>query len=103
MDPLSGSTSEFFAAGLQGLGRAHIVGDTSAGAALPALMDRLPNGDVMMHVIADLTDSRGRRVEGVGVVPDEVIPLKAAALAAGHDDALEAALRWAAAQPRSNQ
>jgi carboxyl-terminal processing protease len=103
VDQLTGSTSEFFAAGLQGLGRAHIVGETSAGAALPAVMDRLPNDDVMMHVVADLTDSKGRRVEGVGVVPDEVVPLKAAALAAGHDDALDAALRWAAKQPRTNK
>jgi carboxyl-terminal processing protease len=98
MDPLSGSTSEFFAAGLQGLGRARIVGETSAGAALPALMDRLPNGDVLMHVVADLTDSKGRRVEGTGVIPDELVPLKAKALASGHDEALEAALRWIAKQ-----
>jgi carboxyl-terminal processing protease len=101
MDPLSGSTSEFFAAGLQGLGRAHIVGETSAGAALPALMDRLPNGDVMMHVVADLTDSRGRRVEGVGVIPDEPVALDAELLAAGRDPVLEAALAWAAKQPRA--
>jgi carboxyl-terminal processing protease len=101
MDPLSGSTSEFFAAGLQGLGRARIVGEVSAGRALPALMDRLPNDDVLMHVIADLTDSKGRRVEGVGVIPDQVVPLNAKSLEAGRDDALEAALRWAASQPRS--
>jgi carboxyl-terminal processing protease len=103
MDPLSGSTSEFFAAGLQGLGRAHIVGETSAGKALPALMDRLPNDDVLMHVIADLTDSKGRRVEGVGVIPDEYVPLRISALEAGRDEALEAALRWVAAQPRSHK
>jgi carboxyl-terminal processing protease len=101
MDPLSGSTSEFFAAGLQGLGRAHVVGEVSAGRALPALMDRLPNDDVLMHVVADLTDSKGRRVEGVGVIPDEPVPLRAESLAAGRDDALDAALRWAASQTRS--
>lgn len=100
VDQLTGSTSEFFAAGLQGLGRAHVVGETSAGAALPAILDRLPNDDVMMHVVADLTDSKGRRVEGVGVIPDEVVPLKAASLAAGHDDVLDAALKWAANQPK---
>jgi carboxyl-terminal processing protease len=101
MDPLSGSTSEFFAAGLQGLGRAHIVGEVSAGRALPALMDRLPNDDVLMHVIADLTDSRGRRVEGIGVIPDQRVPLNARSLSQGRDDALDAALHWAASQPRS--
>jgi carboxyl-terminal processing protease len=101
MDPLSGSTSEFFAAGLQGLGRARIIGEQSAGRALPALMDRLPNDDVLMHVIADLTDSRGRRVEGPGVIPDVHVPLSVKSLEAGKDDALDAALRWAASQPRS--
>jgi carboxyl-terminal processing protease len=101
MDPLSGSTSEFFAAGLQGLGRARIVGEVSAGRALPALLNRLPNDDVLMHVIADLTDSKGRRVEGVGVIPDHVVPLSAKSLEAGRDDALDAALRWTASQPRS--
>ncbi len=99
IDPLSASASEFFAAALQGLGRARVFGETSAGASVPALMERLPNGDVLMHVIADHTDSKGRRVEGVGVIPDEVIPLNAASLAAGRDDALDAALRWAATQP----
>jgi carboxyl-terminal processing protease len=103
IDPLTGSTSEFFAAGLQALGRAHVVGDTSAGAALPAVLDRLPNGDVMMHVVADLVDPKGRRVEGVGVIPDETVPLTESSLSAGRDDAMLAALRWAAAQPRLTQ
>jgi carboxyl-terminal processing protease len=103
MDPLSGSTSEFFAAGLQALGRARIVGDTSAGAALPAVLERLPNGDVMMHALADLVDPKGRRVEGVGVIPDETVPLTQSSLKAGRDDAMLAALRWAAAQPRTYQ
>ncbi|HKS07542.1 MAG TPA: S41 family peptidase [Gemmatimonadaceae bacterium] len=98
IDPLSASATEFFTAGLQGLGRVHVIGETSAGASVPALMGRLPNGDVMLHAIADHTDSKGRRIEGVGVVPDEIVPLKAAALRAGHDEAMEAALRWAAQQ-----
>lgn len=103
IDPLSGSTSEFFAAGLQAIGRVRVMGDTSAGAALPAVLDRLPNGDVMMHALADLVDAKGRRVEGVGVIPDEVVPLNVAALAAGRDDALDAALRWLTTQSRVHQ
>jgi carboxyl-terminal processing protease len=100
IDDMSASASEFFAAALQGLERARIVGTTSAGASVPALMGRLPNGDVLLHAIADHTDSKGRRVEGVGVIPDEVVPLNAAALAAGRDEVVDAALRWAARQPR---
>lgn len=99
VDPLSASASEFFAAGLQGIGRVYVVGDTTAGASVPALMGRLPNGDVLLHAIADHLDSKGRRVEGRGVIPDEVVPLRAAALAAGRDEALTAALQWIARQP----
>lgn len=98
VDGLTGSASEFFAAGLQGLGRARVFGEVSAGASLPAVLDRLPNGDILMHAIADHVDSRGRRVEGVGVIPDLVVPLTVASLVAGRDDALDAAVRWAAAQ-----
>lgn len=96
VDGFSGSTSEFFASGMQALGRARVFGVSSAGQALPALMTALPNGDVMMHVIADHEDARGRRVEGVGVQPDEVTPLTRADLLAGRDAALEAARAWLA-------
>ena len=98
VDAFSASTSEFFAAGMQGIGRARIFGERSAGQSLPALMSRLPNGDVLMHAIADHEDSAGRRVEGAGVVPDEPVLLRRVDLRAGRDAALEAARDWIAAQ-----
>jgi carboxyl-terminal processing protease len=94
VDPLTGSTSEVFAAGMQAIGRAHVFGETSAGQALPAMATRLPTGDVLLHVTADLVAPDGRRVEGRGVVPDEPVPLRREELLAGRDAALEAALRW---------
>ena len=94
VDPMTASTSEIFAAGMQRIGRARVFGETSAGAALPALMERLPSGDVFVHAVADFTDPNGRRIEGSGAVPDETVPLKAADLAAGRDAALDAAVRW---------
>lgn len=97
VDEFSGSTTEFFASGMQAIGRARIFGSTSAGQALPAAMGRLPSGDVLMHVIADHADARGRRVEGIGVVPDQASPLRIADLRAGRDAALEAARAWIAA------
>ena len=97
VDEFSASTTEFFASGMQAIGRARIFGATSAGQALPAAMGRLPNGDVLMHVIADHSDARGRRVEGIGVVPDEASPLRIADLRAGRDAALDAARAWIAA------
>jgi carboxyl-terminal processing protease len=94
VDELTASTSECFAGGLQSLGRARVFGRASAGQALPASTKRLPNGDVLMYAIMDFVTSTGRSIEGDGVVPDESQPLDPAALAAGRDTALEAALRW---------
>jgi carboxyl-terminal processing protease len=93
-DPLTASTSEIFASGMQRIGRARVFGERSAGAALPALMKRLPSGDVFVHAVADFTDPQGRRIEGAGTVPDVPVPLDVSVLAAGRDGPLEAAVRW---------
>ena len=91
---MTASTSEIFATGMQLIGRARVFGERSAGAALPALMERLPSGDVFVHAVADFTDPKGNRVEGAGVVPDEIVGLSTQALSDGRDTALEAAMRW---------
>lgn len=95
-DEMTASTSEFFTAALQSIGRARVFGSTSAGQALPALMLRLPSGDVLMHVIADFTGPRGVRIEGDGVVPDVRIVSTRQDLLAGRDAPLAAALDWIA-------
>lgn len=94
VDELTASASECFAGGLQSLGRARVVGRTTAGQALPASTRRLSNGDLLMYVVGDFVTATGRRLEGDGVVPDEPVSLEAAALLAGRDPDLEAALRW---------
>lgn len=104
-DAMTASTSEFFAGGLKQLGRVRVFGEPTAGQALPAWAQKLPNGDVLMHAVADFTGPRGLRFEGDGVTPDVAAPPTRAALLAGHDPALEAALEWIArersrAQPR---
>ena len=101
VDPMTASTSEIFAAGMQRIGRARVFGERSAGAALPALMDRLPSGDVFVHAVADFTDPHGRRIEGSGAVPDEIVPLRASDLAAGRDAPLDAAVGWIASARKS--
>lgn len=101
IDGFTGSTSEFFTSGMQALGRARVFGVPSAGEALPSAMARLPNGDVMMHAIADHEDAGGRRVEGVGIMPDVVTPLTRGDLKAGRDAALEAARDWLARSTRN--
>jgi carboxyl-terminal processing protease len=103
VDPLSASTSEIFAAGMQAVGRARVFGDTTARQALPALMTRLPTGDVLLYVVADFVDPNGRRVEGRGAVPDETVPLRREALLQGRDEPLDAALRWIIRTPEGTK
>ena len=95
MDGTSGSTSEVFAGGLQAIGRARVFGETSLGAALPSMMDELPNGDVLQHAFADfVVTATGERLEGRGVIPDERISVTRVDLIAGRDPVTEAAIEW---------
>lgn len=97
VDETTGSASEVFAGGLQALGRARVFGETTAGAVLPAVVTRLPNGDSLLHALGDFETSTGVRLEGQGVIPDQPVPLARADLLAGRDAKLEAALDWIAA------
>jgi carboxyl-terminal processing protease len=94
VDGLTGSASECFAGGMQSIKRARVFGETTMGQALPALFDRLPNGDVLIHAFGDFVTADGTRLEGRGVVPDETVALSRQALLAGRDRALDAALAW---------
>lgn len=101
VDAMSASTSEFFAGGMQAIGRARVFGEATAGQALPAVVSRLPNQDVLMYVIADYIGPDGRRIEGPGVLPDVVVTPRRDDLVAGRDPVLDAALRWLAAGARN--
>jgi carboxyl-terminal processing protease len=94
VDSMSVSASECFSGVMQSIGRARIFGQTSMGQALPALFDRLPNGDVLIHAYGDFVTATGTRLEGKGVIPDEPVPLDRRDLVAGRDRTLEAALAW---------
>jgi carboxyl-terminal processing protease len=94
VDGMTGSASECFAGGLQSLGRVRVFGQTSMGQALPALFDRLPNGDLFIHAWGDFVTGTGVRIEGRGVVPDEPVALTREALLAGRDAPMDAALAW---------
>lgn len=94
VDGLSASASECFTGGMQSLGRVRVFGERTMGAALPSQFDKLPNGDVFIHATADFVTADGTRLEGRGVIPDEIVPLRRADLLAGKDAPLEAALAW---------
>jgi carboxyl-terminal processing protease len=94
VDGLTISAAEFFAGGLQDLGRARVFGSRTAGAALPSVIERLPNGDGFQYVLGDYITAGGERLEGKGVAPDREARVTRQALLEGRDPALEEALRW---------
>ena len=94
VDEGSASSSEFFAGGLQDMGRAKIFGTKTAGAALPSQIERLKNGDSFQYVFANYITCNGALLEGNGVVPDVTISHTRESLRAGRDVVLEAAVAW---------
>ena len=94
IDQGSASTSEIFAAGLQQLGRAKVIGRNSAGAALPATLIKLPNGDTFMYAMANFIGPKGTSIEGVGVKPDTEVTLTRDALLETGDPDLAVAVEW---------
>jgi carboxyl-terminal processing protease len=93
-DETTGSCSEVFTGGMQALGRARVFGSRTAGAALPATMTELPNGDYLLHAIGDFLTVKGKSMEGDGVEPDEAVALTRADVLAGEDPTLAAAVSW---------
>jgi carboxyl-terminal processing protease len=94
VDGASASTSEIMAEGLKDLGRARIFGTHTAGAALPSLFEKLPDGDGFQYAIANYISEGGQPLEGLGVTPDVETPITREALLAGKDPALDAAVAW---------
>jgi len=100
IDEGSASTSEILAAGLQDLKRARLFGSRSAGAALPSMIEDLPNGDRFQYAMADYISYNGRYLEGVGVLPDEVTPHSLESMSRKEDAACAAAVVWIVSQKK---
>jgi carboxyl-terminal processing protease len=94
VDGMSASTSEIFAGGLQDLHRARVFGTRTAGAALPSVIMRLPDGDGFQYAVANYVSEGGRPLEGNGVTPDVEVSLTRESLLAGRDAVADAALEW---------
>ncbi|MFY9558511.1 MAG: S41 family peptidase [Blastocatellia bacterium] len=88
----SASTSEIFAGGMQELGRAVVVGERTAGAALPSIFQKLPTGAIFQYAIGDFKTPKGALIEGRGVAPDVEVKLTRRALLDGRDPQLDAAI-----------
>jgi carboxyl-terminal processing protease len=100
VDGASASTSEILAGGLQDLGRARVFGSRTAGAALPSVIEILPNGDGFQYPVANYVSQGGKILEGHGVIPDTVAAPAREALLRHEDTALEAAIEWIGQQGR---
>ena len=95
MDIMSGSASESFAAGMQSIGRAVIVGGRSMGACMHTLGGpRLPNGADFYYPHAQIATPDGTVIEGRGVVPDIEVALDRTSLLQGRNTQLEEAIKY---------
>lgn len=87
------SAAEIFAAALQENNRALVVGEKTAGEALPSITIELPTGAVLLYPIANFKTRNGNFLEGKGVQPNFVVALDRKSLLAGKDNQLETALK----------
>lgn len=98
VDSESASASEIFARTIQLQHRGIVIGDRTAGMVTGALLQRhqIGAGTVVLYAtavtIVDLVMSDGSRLEGSGVVPDEVVLPTAADLREGRDHVLARAI-----------
>jgi len=88
----SASTSEIFAGGMQELGGAVVVGERTAGAALPSIFFKLPTGAIFQYAIGDFKTPKGIVIEGRGVAPDVEVKRTRRSLLEGRDVQLDAAI-----------
>jgi len=94
VDSMSGSASESFSGGMQSIGRAVVMGETSGGGDLDASVDKLPTGALLLYAYADFVTAKGVSLEGRGVTPDIEVKLTRASLLSGNDSQLEAAVNY---------
>jgi carboxyl-terminal processing protease len=100
VDEGSASGAELAAAVLQSRGRARVFGSTSCGCLLAVRKGRdLPGGGQLMFSEVDMLIDGSKRIEGVGVMPDEPVFADPVAMVQGRDAVLDAARAWLAQQP----
>jgi carboxyl-terminal processing protease len=88
----SASGSELFAAVMQATGRAKVVGDTSCGCLLGFLgYARIPGGGELAYSEVGFLLPNGKRIEGEGVIPDQVVAPSLADMQQSRDRVLEEA------------
>ena len=90
----SASTSEILAAGVQEEGTAYVIGENSAGMALPSVMVTLKDGSIFQYPVADFKTVSGKTIEGIGAVPDLKVSHTLKSLSEGRDLFIEKAVEF---------
>ena len=103
IDVMSKSSSEFFAACTQAIGRSVVIGERSPGSVGPAELVPLPNGATFIYPVAQETTLDGTILEDHGVIPDIEITLDRTLLSQGIDSQLEAAIGYLRQQLQESQ
>jgi C-terminal peptidase prc len=92
LDSASSSASEQFAAGMQALRRASVVGERTRGRVLDARTTILPTGALFQYARGEPRTPEGTVIEGRGVIPDVEVPVTINTLACRCDPQLQAAV-----------
>ena len=93
VDEMSASSAEELPGAMQALGRAKVIGNTTAGMVLVADVLPLDIGASLVYPIAETRFVNGYVPEGKGIIPDVNVPYDIASLRAGKDAQLQAAIR----------
>lgn len=88
------STAEIFAGCLQDAAGAVLFGETSAGMCLPSNFVLLESGFRLQTVVGSYVRPAGGEIEGLGVEPDRVVPVRLDSLRSGKDDVVDAAAEY---------
>jgi carboxyl-terminal processing protease len=92
VDAHSASSSEVFAAGMQDTGRAQIIGSQSCGCVLGIARPRVMKGGGVLEMSEVIWFSpKGRKLEGTGIIPDQLVTPTMYDLQRGRDAVLAAA------------
>ncbi|MBI2755195.1 MAG: PDZ domain-containing protein [Chloroflexi bacterium] len=88
VDSGSASMAEIFASAIQEAGAGTVVGTTTAGSVAAAQVFPIGDGSAMQVTVMEILSGSGKRLNGVGVTPDEVIEGSAATSEDGRDPVL---------------
>lgn len=100
VDERSASSSEVFASMVQEHGRARLVGRPTCGCVLNAKVRELKAGGALSFSWKTVQSLHGSVLEGVGVTPERLVPLRIEDLRRGRDAAREAAEEVLRTMPR---